>query len=109
MLPTAADSAAGTLTLPGSAFSTAPAIGDYVCAPDTSPFIQLPVELHPALTELTVARVLRALGKQSEAADHANEAQRLVSVGIQALTPRVDSADRKIVGGPHFRRRGLYW
>ncbi len=105
--PTATD--ATTITLPGSAFSTAPAVGDYVCAPDTSPFIQLPVELHPALTELTVARVLRALGKASEAADHANEAQRLVSIGIQGLTPRVDSADRKIVGGPHWRSRRWIW
>ena len=105
-LPTAAD--ATSITLPGSAFSTAPAIGDFVCAPDTSPFIQLPVELHPALFELTVARILRALGKGKESADHAEEAQRLVSIGIQALTPRIDTADRKILGGPHFRRRGIW-
>jgi hypothetical protein len=67
--------------------------------------IQLPVELHPALVELTVARVLRALGKRSEAQDHADEAQRLVKIGIEGLTPREDSAERKIVGGPHYRRR----
>ncbi len=100
--------ASTTVTLAGSAFSTAPAVGDYVCGPDTSPFIQLPVELHPALFELTVARVLRALGKKTEADSHGEEAQRLVSIGIAALTPRVDSADRKIVGGPHFRRRGTW-
>ncbi len=100
--------ASGSVTLAGSAFSTPPAVGDFVCAPDTSPFIQLPVELHPALVELTVARLCRALGKGTEAADHANEAQRLVGIGIQALTPRVDNADRKIVGGPHWRRKQVW-
>jgi hypothetical protein len=105
-------SAAGTtsITVAGSAFSTAPAIGDYVCAPDTTPFIQLPVELHPALFELTIARLLRSLGKLSEAKAHADRATEMVVVGIAALTPRVDTAERKIVGGPHFRNRGrLSW
>lgn len=95
---------ATTGTVLNTACSSTPAIGDYLCVSDYTPVIQLPVELHPALTELTVARVLRALGKRSEAADHAEEAQRLVSIGIQALTPRVDTADRKILGGPHYRR-----
>lgn len=104
--PTAV-SAATTITLPGSAFSTDPAVGDYVVAPDTSPFVQLPIELHPALVELTVARVLRARGVMTEAGNHAQEAQRLVELGIKALTPRVDAAPRKIVGGVHFRRRGF--
>lgn len=105
---TATQTAATTVTIPNTSFSSTPAVGDSLCVSDLSPWIQLPVELHPALTELTVARVLRALGKRSEAADHADEAQRLVSIGIQALTPRVDSADRKILGGPHFRRRGYF-
>ena len=106
--PTATDATSVTIT--GSAFTTAPAIGDYVCAPDTSPFIQLPVELHPALYELTVARLLRSLGHLKEAKAHADEAERLVSIGIQALTPRVDTAERKILGGPHYRNRGrLTW
>ena len=96
-----------SITLAGSAFSSDPAVGDYVCSPDTSPFVQLPVELHPALVELTTARVLRALGKLKEAENHSQEAGRLVGTGIQALTPRVDTAARKIVGGPHFRRKGM--
>lgn len=87
--------------------TTAPAIGDYLCLPDYTPMIQLPVELHPALVELTVTRLLRARGVTSEAADHLQAAQRMIATGIQALTPRVDTAGRKIVGGPHFRRRGF--
>lgn len=102
----AADST--SVTIAASSCVTVPVITDRVASPDTSMFIQLPVELHPALTELTVARVLRALGKRTEAADHAEEAQRLVAIGIQALTPRVDTADRKILGGPHYRKgRGV--
>lgn len=93
-----------TGSIPNTSFSSTPAVGDYLCVPDFTPMIQLPVELHPALVELTVARVLRALGKRTEAADHADEAQRLVAIGIQALTPRVDTADRKILGGPHYRK-----
>lgn len=105
---TATQTAATTVTIPNSSFSSPPIVGDSLCVSDVSQYIQLPVELHPALIELTVARVLRALGKRSEAADHAEEAQRLVTVGIQALTPRVSTADRKIVGGPHFRKRGIW-
>jgi len=103
---TATQTAATTVTLPNVSFSTPPAVGDYIGLSDVTPMIQLPVELHPALVELTIARLLRALGKSSEAADHSAEAQRMVAVGIQALTPRVDTADRKILGGPHYRNRG---
>lgn len=102
--------ASGSVTIAGTATSSDPAIGDYVVNPDTTPFIQLPVELHPALIELTTARLLRALGKLSEADNHANEAKRLVMLGIQAIAPRTDAVDRKIVGGPHWRKRmGLNW
>lgn len=83
-----------------------PEVGDYLCLSDTTPYVQLPVELQPSLVELVVAKLLRARGVGSEAKDHADEAERLVGLGIQALTPRVDTANRKLVGGPHFRRRG---
>lgn len=96
---------ATVLSVLSADFLSLPAVGDYVCVSDYTPVVQLPVELQPALVELVVARVLRALGKGSEAAQHAEEAQRLTAIGIQALTPRVETADRKITGGPHFRRR----
>lgn len=96
-----------TVTIPNSSFTTAPIVGDYLCVSDLTPYVQLPVELHPALIELTVARALRARGKKTEANLHADEAQRLVAIGIMALTPRVDASERKIVGGPMWRRRGL--
>jgi len=99
---------ATTGTILNTAFTATPIVGDYLCVSDYTPYIQLPVELQPALTELVIARLLRARGKGKEAADYANEAQRLVQLGIEALTPRVDSADRKILGGPHFRRRGMW-
>ncbi len=95
-----------TVTIPNTDCTSAPIAGDYLCVSDYTPFIQLPVEMHPALFELTVARVLRALGKGQEAMSHANEAQRLVALAIEALTPRVDASERKIVGGPMWRRRG---
>lgn len=102
-IPTAV-SAGTTITLDSSAFSSAPAIGDYVVAPDTSPFIQLPVELHPALIELTTARLLRSLGKLTEAQVHAEDAKRLAGLAVQSLTPRTETSDRKIVGGPAWRK-----
>ncbi len=95
-----------TVTIPNTSFTTTPIAGDYMCVSDTTPYVQLPVELHPALIELTVARALRARGKRTEAMTHAEEAQRLVAIGIQALTPRVDASERKIVGGFMWRRRG---
>lgn len=97
---------ATSVEIAGSSFSTPPVIGDWVCAPDTSPFIQLPVELQPALVELTVARCLRAQGNLAEADAHTAAAQMETNIGIGALTPRVETADRKIVGGAAWRRRG---
>lgn len=102
-------SQAGSTSLVLVGLSSPVAVGDYLCAPDTTPFVQLPVELQPALVELTVAKFLRARGLGVEAKDHADEAERLVALGIAALTPRVDTAARKLIGGPHFRHRGIGW
>ncbi len=95
-----------TVTIPNTSFTTAPIVGDYLCVSDYSPYVQLPVELHPSLVQLTLGRTLRSLGKLSEAAAAMEEAQRLVLIGISALTPRVETADRKILGGPHWRNKG---
>lgn len=94
-------------TSPITGYTTAPIVGDYVCLSDYTPMVQLPVELQPALVELTIVRLLRARGVSGEAADHLSAAERMIQTGIAALTPRVDTANRKIVGGPHFRRRGF--
>ena len=103
--PTA--TASNTITMLATGFTTAPAVGDYVVAPDTSPFIQLPVELHPALIELTTARVLRALGKLTEAQAHSEEAKRMAAMGVEALTPRTENSARKITGGRAWRRQSI--
>ncbi len=91
-IPTAV-SAGVTITLAATAFSSAPAIGDYVVAPDTTPFIQLPVEMHPALIELTTARLLRSLGKLTEAQAHMDDAKRLSDLAVRSLTPRTEASD----------------
>ncbi len=102
-----ATSTATTITLAATAFNSAPSVGDYVVAPDTTPFIQLPVEMHPALIELTTARLLRSLGKLSEAQAHGDDAKRLVELAVNTLTPRTEAHDRKIVGGPMWRKYTL--
>jgi hypothetical protein len=102
--PTATDSTLITFT--GSAFLVLPVVGDYICTADTTPFPQLPVELQPALVALTAARKLRALGQLQEARAQGEEAARLVSIGVQALTPRVDTAEVKVLGSMHWRARG---
>lgn len=100
-----------TLSFLNTSLTTSPIVGDYVCVSDYTPYVQLPVELQPALVELVITRVLRARGKLTEANNHATEAERLVGIGIAGITPRVDTADRKITGGPHWRksRNPIFW
>lgn len=89
-----------TATLP-----TDLAVGDYVCLAGESPVAQVPVELHPLLSQRTVYKCLEALGDdKSVAAGEAADRMRLDAVTL--LTPRVEGAARPIVNryGPGFRR-----
>lgn len=90
-------------------FSSLPAglaAGDYVCLAGESPVAQVPVELHPLLSQRVAYKCLEALGDpRAKIAEEAADKMKLEA--IKLLTPRVDGAARPIVNyhGPGFRRR----
>lgn len=75
------------------------AVGDWVCAADTSPIPQLPYETHPALVELTVGRVLGLLNDMQGLAAHQQAAKDIMQAVVPMLSPRVAEPPRKIMDG----------
>lgn len=78
---------------------SAPSVGDWVTAPDTSPVMQIPVEAHPLLVERTAQYVMRGLGYLEEAASLAQSADRMEADVVSVLTPRTDGSPRRLTGG----------
>lgn len=85
------------------------AVGDYVCLSQESPIAQIPVELHPLLSERTTATVLHALG-DVKAAESYKIAEGMEKKLLPILTPRTEGANRVVknkfgVGrGRNYRR-----
>lgn len=88
------------------------AVGDYVCLAGESPIPQVPVELHPLLSQRVVCRVLEALGDPKLAVAEATSA-RLMNTARSLLSPRDQGARRVIVNpygpgmGSRYGRRGV--
>lgn len=72
------------------------AVGDYVSLAGESSLITLPIELHPLLVSLTLARCLRSLGDK-RAEDEEERARQRIPALQALLAPRVDSTQPKIV------------
>lgn len=91
-------------------FATSPsaevAPGDYLALAGETPVVQLPVELHPVLVALGVARALEADGDR-EGANAAYERGLVRLQGMEALfTPRVEAKPRKSVNRASMLRGG---
>lgn len=88
-----------------SALPTGLAVGDYVCLAGESAIPQIPVELHPLLSQRVVYKCLEALGDdKSVIAEQAADKMRLDMLTL--ITPRVEGASRPIINysGPGFKR-----
>jgi hypothetical protein len=90
-----------TSALPGGL-----AIGDYLCLAGESPVPQIPVELHPLLSQRTTMKVLEALG-DPRAAVTKSMADEMERNTLTLLTPRVEGATRVIINynAPGWGRR----
>lgn len=84
------------------------AVGDYVCLAGESPIPQIPVELHPFLSQRIVVRALEALG-DPKAAVAEKTADRLRARAVSLIAPRDQGARRVIINrnGPGIRGRYL--
>lgn len=107
----------GTVTRTGSGTYTVPAtglpgygvaVGDWLCPADTSPVVQLPVELHGVLAQRVVARMLLAQGSQAEAAQVAKDCDEMEREALRLLAPRTEGEVRKLQGSLFWRNRKGY-
>lgn len=78
--------------------------GDWVCPTGQSPIPQIPYELHPALYQRTLSRVLKALKDTTGAQLVMDTASRLEEQAFRLITPRVAEGDNKITPGPNGLR-----
>lgn len=90
-------------------------VGDWVCFPETSPFANVPTELHPVLAQRAACHILEALGDNENLAS-ANAKLKKMEKSVQKLLDnRVQGANRKIKSRHGFlqnklgsRNRGRY-
>lgn len=102
---TASASGAGTVTLtvpgpstPSPALSPNIAVGDYICARDKSPILQLPVELHSLLAQRVVCAIFESLAYAERLEMAERVYARMEQAALRLITPRVDGAPRKMRG-----------
>lgn len=74
------------------------AIGDYVCKPDLSPIIQLPVELHSLLVQRTVCSIMEMFNYSERLGAAEAAYARMEEAALKLITPRVDGSPRKMRG-----------
>lgn len=86
------------------------AVGDYVTLAGESPVPQIPTELHPALAQRVIVKVLEAVGDQAGMERAQAKLSEIEAAALKLIVPRVDGATKKIrnMGSPFRRRRRWY-
>jgi len=102
---------ATTVTVANTSFidGDAPEVGDWVAPQDTSPVVQLPVELQPCVFQSATARLLKNLGRVQESQDAYSVAKDMLQQALLILAPRTAGNPQRIVGGWYWGRGGGYW
>lgn len=72
--------------------------GDYICNPDTSPVMQVPVEAQSYLVQRTLCSVLEQLGDNAKLEPALARAEKLKEATMMALSPRTDGNPQKMRG-----------
>jgi len=78
-------------------FPSTLAVGDYVCLASTSPVIQLPLELHPAVAQSLQCRYLEAVGDYEGLRVAENRLQQQMTTARQLLSPRIEGEGKFII------------
>lgn len=71
-------------------------IGDWVCFPETSPYPNVPTELHPVLAQRAACYILEAVGDAEQLATAERKLKKIEKSVQKLLDNRVDNANRKI-------------
>lgn len=99
--------ASGTLTFTPSALPSRLAVGDWIGLAGQSPVIQLPVELNPLLAQETANVLLKSQNDEKGLEMGLAEAKRMKEEILSLITPRVQSAGKKITNRTGILRRGF--
>lgn len=78
------------------------AVGDYVCLSNESPVLQIPNEMHQALVQSVVCRLLEALSDFEGLAAAKVRRDEIISTALKVINPRVESHIPVVIN-----RRGL--
>ena len=71
-------------------------IGDWVCFPETSPYANVPTELHPVLAQRAACFILEAMGDLENLAAANGKLKKMETAVQKLLDNRVQGANRKI-------------
>lgn len=100
---------AGPYTITSSNFPQTIQDGDYVCVRDTSPFLQIPVEVQSLLVQQTLCAVLEQLGDNEKLDPALRRAERLKAQALLLLTPRTDGNPQKMHGLLNAAANSMGW
>lgn len=95
--------ASGVITF-SSALPSTVSVGDYVCLAGQSCVVQVPVELHPLLTQYGVVRVLSAQNDQTALKSAIAELEALEKNASSLLAPRVQGNVKRVVNARGINR-----
>lgn len=84
-------------TLEFSALPDELAVGDYVCLAGESPVPQIPVELHPLLSQRVLVKVLEGLGDRQGLEAARAELKELQATCLSLITPRVHGEPKRAI------------
>lgn len=71
-------------------------VGDWVCFPETSPYANVPTELHPVLAQRAACHILEALGDGENLGAAERKLKKMEKAVQKLLDNRVQGANRKI-------------
>lgn len=101
--------ASGTTLTYTATLPTGLAAGDYVCIAQQAPVAQVPPELHPALAQRGVIKVLEAQGRTEQLENARAQLSEMEKSALMLISPRVDSSPMKIVShSPLFSTAGRF-
>lgn len=104
-----------TITIDPAYFPRRLSVGDWVCVSETSPYPNVPTEMHPLLAQRAAIFILEALGDSENLASARGKLIQMEKSIQKTLDDRVEGAPRKIksrhgflAGRTVYRRKGNY-
>lgn len=101
-------STATKIVVASSYFDPAPTsamVGDWISVADTSPLMQVPVELQALFAQRVLCRMLQSGGDLQGLSVAEKNADKMEDEALSLIQTRTDGNPQKMIGGPTFRYR----